>query len=135
MVQDEIWKPVNGWDGLYMISDLGRIKALERTVATGTGYRSMRTYPERILKPSTNPKGYKIVSFNRNGSTSYFSVHRLVAIAFIENTRSCATVNHINSNKIDNRSVNLEWATHSEQQLHSILAGNRQSGWGQGRKK
>jgi len=107
----EIWKDIEGYEGLYQISNLGRIK-------------SLRFNREKILKYSTNCDGYNhIILRNHNSIRTNHSIHRLVCLAFIENTEDKKEVNHINGLKSDNRLINLEWCTHSENQKHAIRIG------------
>lgn len=81
----------------------------------------------RILKPSTNPNGYRIVNLRIDGKTKGFSVHSLVAKAFVEKLNDKTQVNHINGDKSDNRSINLEWVTPSENVKHSFNKLNRKA--------
>ena len=92
----EIWKPVTGYEGLYEVSDKGRV----RNSRTG-----------RILKPGKQTDGYLMVVPSRDGKGKPQRVHRLVAMAFIPNPYNLPCVNHINENKTDNCVDNLEWCT------------------------
>jgi len=105
-----MWKPVVGYEGLYEVSDTGQVRSLPRN---GTVSYS------RILRPN-NVRGYLQVALQKNGKRKDFKVHRLVADAFIPNPERKRTVNHIDGNKGNNRVENLEWATDSENQLHSV---------------
>jgi len=100
----------------YEINELGEIWSLPKKTRKGT----------RLIKPTINPRtGYLYVDLCENGKIKKFTVHRLVAINLIPNPENKMQVNHINGIKSDNRSCNLEWATHSENQKHSITLGLR----------
>lgn len=107
----EIWKPIKGYEGLYEISSLGRVKSLERYVANNGGKYLIK---ERILKPTKNQYGYLYVVISKNNINKHKLIHRLVAETFISNKHSKRTINHINGIKTDNTLENLEWCTHKE---------------------
>lgn len=114
----EIWKDIEGYEGLYQISNIGRIKSQQRNVPhKGMGKFSV---PERIRKPGDNGHGYLILPLCKNGAVKSRYVHRLVATAFIPNLERKSTVNHKNGIKADNRVENLEWATQSENSQHGF---------------
>ena len=92
----EIWKDIEGYEGLYQVSNMGRVK-------------SLKFGKERILNPSKNR--YVIVTLSKDNKTNYFQVHRLVAKAFIPNPHNLPQVNHRNEDKTDNRVDNLEWCS------------------------
>ena len=94
----EIWKPVVGYEGLYMVSNWGRVK-------------SIKFGKERILKPGTNNYGYLLVMLCKDGKIKGFTVHRLVAEAFLPNPHNYPCVNHKDENKQNNNVSNLEWCS------------------------
>lgn len=116
----EIWKDVVGYEGLYQVSNLGRVKSLERASGKGSGNRYR---PERILKQIVDKCGYLEITLCLKGIQKKFRVHRLIASAFIINIKNKSCVNHINGVKADNRVENLEWCTHSENLLHAYDLG------------
>lgn len=105
----EEWKDIQGYEGVYQVSDLGRIKSLPRNGTVKT---------ERILK-NFEASGYLQVALQYHGVVKWEKVHRLVAKAFIPNTDNKREVNHIDGNKKNNSVNNLEWVTTSENILHS----------------
>lgn len=108
---EEIWKPIKGYEGLYEISSLGRVKSLERYVVF-KGVKHLRK--ERVLKSGKNQYGYLYVVICNNNINKHKLIHRLVAETFIPNEHNKRTINHINGIKTDNRIENLEWCTHKE---------------------
>lgn len=122
----EIWRPILGiksglYDGYYEVSNLGRVKMLPRLLNHSKG---MRVSKEKIVTGS-NSHGYKIVSFKKDGIKAVVAVHVLVARAFIENPcpDRFKIVNHLNSDRADNKVENLEWCDHSRNAKHAIEAG------------
>lgn len=127
----EIWKDVVGYEGIYKVSSLGRIKRVGKYRNQTAEWES-----ERVLKPAQKPNGYKFCQLSKNNETKAKHIHRLVAEAFIPNPDNKPTVNHKNGNKEDNRVENLEWATYTENNLHSMYIihgykkGDRKNGSG-----
>ena len=116
----EIWKDIVDYEGVYQISNLGKVKSLYRLRQCSKG--AFRVIPERVLKSKISRGGYETVHL-RTGKESWPSVHRLVASAFIPNLENKPTVNHIDGIKLNNNLTNLEWATESEQMIHAISTG------------
>lgn len=121
MASEEHWKPIIGFEGLYEISDLGRVKSLSRYVKSKAN--SKMKIPERILKTGKNSCGYALVVLMKNNKRHNKLVHRLVAEAFINNPENYAVVNHIDGNKQNNNVSNLEWCSTSYNMKHAYLTG------------
>ena len=97
----EYWKPVVGYEGLYMVSNWGRVKSMNYN----------HSGKERILKLIPNRYGYLYVNLYKNNIKKKYLVHRLVAEAFIDNPDNLPQVNHRDENKLNNNVDNLEWCT------------------------
>jgi hypothetical protein len=118
--EEEIWSIIPGYDGNYHVSNLGRIKSVSRYKINGHG--SLTLLPETIMRPKPTPQGYMQIGL-RNPKQKLFYVHRLVALAFVENPLGKPEVNHIDGNKSNNARSNLEWATPKENIGHSVRSG------------
>ena len=107
-MEKEIWKDIRGYEGLYKVSNLGRIKSLSRYHWNGVNWWKSK---DRILTPRTSKKKYHYMSVQlvKEGRKRSNYIHRLVAEAFIPNLKKYPMVNHKNENKHDNRVENLEW--------------------------
>ncbi len=114
---DEIWKPVKGYENIYEVSNIGRVKSCERIVIRSNGRKI--NFPEKIMKPSINHKGYEVIDLRKNGKRECGFVHRLVGKAFIENPDNKKQINHKNGVKRDNNVDNLEWVTNKENVIHA----------------
>ncbi len=118
-MQKEEWKAIKGYEGYYEISNLGRVKSVERVV-TNNQNGGVRVVPEKILRSTDNGNGYKIVGLRKKQKRKNFYIHRLVAEHFTENPEKHNCVNHKNFKKYDNTAENLEWCTQKENIYHSI---------------
>lgn len=109
---DEIWKPIDGYEGYYEVSNLGRVRSLERVIQR-KGQHGGMTIHEKIKSQEKNNKGYLMVNLMKNNRTRLVSVHRLVAAAFVENPvpDEYIFVNHKDENPSNNAAENLEWCT------------------------
>ena len=103
--EQEIWKEIEGFNGIYYISNYGQVKSVDRI------NKQKHFIPGRILKPKTDKDGYKIVNLRTESGRIDKKVHRLVAQAFIPNPFNYPVVNHKNENPGDNYYHNLEWCT------------------------
>lgn len=116
----EIWKDIEGYEGIYKISNLGNVKSLERTLWNGHTYY---TYKERLLKKSINHNGYYTVRLSKDGKGVNYLLHRLLAIAFIPNPDNLPIINHKDGNKLNINLDNLEWSTYKDNNEHAIETG------------
>ena len=107
----ETWKPVVGYEGLYEVSDHGRVKRIPAIIETARGPRPT---PGRILKLGEHKDGYKKVDLSKSNRTRTWNVHRLVAVAFLGPCPDDLVVCHVNGNPSDNRPSNLRYGTVSE---------------------
>ena len=109
------WRDVVGFEGLYLVSDQGEIKSIERRKTNNGGTQFVN---ERIRVLTPDRDGYLKVCLSKNGHHYVKSVHRLVAEAFIPNPYNLPVINHINEDKQDNRVKNLEWCTVQHNTMH-----------------
>jgi len=124
----EEWRVVEGWNYMYSVSNLGRLKRRKRVVCNGkyNDKSSIQIRNEKILHQHRDAGGYVRAKFCINSNTTTVKVHRIVASAFIENPEKKPQVNHISGVRDDNRVENLEWVTRCENIQHSFKFLNRQ---------
>lgn len=109
-MENEIWKDVPNYEGLYQISDLSRVKSLPRKMVKG---KAVFISTEKILKPAQNSGGYMQVILCKSGTQKAITIHQLIAMTFLGHT-PCGyelVIDHINDNKLDNRVENLQIVT------------------------
>ncbi len=111
-MENEEWRDVVDYEGLYQVSNLGRVKHLA-TYMVDTRGREWRR-PERFIKAILNYNGYWRVGLSKNGKFKRHYLHRLIAEAFIPNPNNLPCIDHINTNRKDNRIENLQWVTCKE---------------------
>lgn len=113
----EVWKDIEGYENLYQVSNLGRVKSL-------VGFNG-HIYVNRVkvLKQSNTTTGYKKVELTINKRRKSHKVHRLVAFAFIPNPNHKPNINHKDGNPINNKVENLEWCTQRENVQHAVDTG------------
>lgn len=120
--KSELWEDIEGYKGSYQVSNMGRVRSLDRIVNNKS---SSYIRKGNIKSPKNSGSGYFQVGLCKNGIVKSFLIHRLVAKAFIKNPYSKGTVNHLNCNTRDNRSSNLEWATLSENIKYAFKKGKK----------
>lgn len=107
---NEVWKDIEGFEGFYQVSNLGRIRSLDREFINAAGRR--RFYPGTVLVPCGNP--YLHVMLSKHSKCTPRKIHRLVAEAFIPNPDKLPCIDHIDCNKKNNRVDNLRWCSYAE---------------------
>jgi hypothetical protein len=120
---NEIWKDIKDFEEIYQVSNMGRVKSLERKVSHPTC--EYRLVPTTILKDKDNGKGYRVLDLYKEGKRYCKKKHRLVAEAFIPNPDNKPEVNHIDTDKTNNYATNLEWVTGKENSKHIYEAGKK----------
>ena len=123
----EEWRDVEGYEGLYQVSNMGRVKGLEREYKSnnGKGTEYIGKTKTRILKQGLTTDGYPQVALCRNSTCKYVKVHKLVAKAFIPNTENKPTIDHISTVRHDNRVCNLRYFTWKEQMTENKITRER----------
>lgn len=120
----EIWKDIEGFEGYYQVSNLGRVRSVDRVVTQFNGWaNAKRPTKGRIRTITKQTQGYSQVGLCKNGVQKSYRLNRLVAKAFVPNPDNKLYVNHIDGNKDNNRADNLEWVTNSENIMHAYKNG------------
>ncbi len=117
--ETEVWKDIKGYEGLYQVSNLGRVKRLERWVSCVDGRE--RCYPEKIVTQTLQSRGYYQCNLNDAGGANRKArlIHRLIAEAFVPNPENYPEVDHIDRDSTNNDLSNLRWATKQQQQWNT----------------
>lgn len=123
IMEKEIWKPVTDWEGIYKVSNLGRVRSLRRTMTTSSLVKIV--VPGKVKVLQINKNGYAVALLSQRGvrKDKLCTVHRLVAREFVENPLNKPEVNHKDGNKLNNNVSNLEWVSHSENTKHAADTG------------
>jgi hypothetical protein len=117
----EQWKDIPDYEGYYQISNLGRVKSLEKTLVI----RERKcVYKALIKKNLISKRGYWEISLYKNNKECRKKIHRLLAICFIINPKNHPQVNHIDGNRLNNEILNLEWVNNRENTCHRIKSSN-----------
>lgn len=119
----EVWRPIVGWEGLYEVSNCGRVRSLDRWVRCKLNSRQFREGKIRV--PIIDKDGYEKVTMSGGGKFKIMPIHRLVAIAFIPNPENLPEINHKDLDKRNNRDENLEWYDNKRNIHHAISKGRR----------
>lgn len=114
-MQSEIWKDVPGFPG-YQVSNSGRVRSLPRTVKRGNHTMNISG---AILRFGTS-MGYSFVNLRKDGKTISVKVHKLVGLVFVENPKNRPEIDHINTDRKDNRPENLRWVNRHENNMNPI---------------
>ena len=109
----EEWKDIKGYEGLYRVSNFGKVESVEREVSQGK-YGKKRIVGGSMMTPTDNGHGYLIVALSKNQRKKNHYVHRLVAEHFVENGDWLPCVNHKDYDTSNNRADNLEWCTQEQ---------------------
>lgn len=114
--KNEIWKDVKGYEGIYQVSNLGRVRSLDRIIIKRhpkSGIPTEYRHKGRIMKPISYPNGYLTICLKNERKKENWLIHRLVGKAFVSGYFEGADINHKNEDVTDNRADNLEWCTRS----------------------
>jgi hypothetical protein len=114
---NENWKDIVGYEGIYQVSTIGRLKSIDRIVVTKAQIR--KPIKGRILKQSLGTTGYYGCNLSKGAITKTKMIHRIVANTFIQNIDNKKEVNHINGIKTNNHILNLEWVTPKQNCQHA----------------
>lgn len=117
---EEVWRDIDGYKGLYQVSNFGNVKSLDKKTKNKNGYRIIKG---KILKSKLDNHGYLRIGLTKNNKQKFYLIHRLVAIAFLPNQNNYPIINHIDGNPLNNYIENLEWCTYSYNIKHAYNNG------------
>lgn len=120
-LEGEVWADIRDYEGIYKVSNYGRIKSLKRTVRY---YSYTKEIPSQIIRPNITGKDgkyYFAIHLRKDEKRKSVKIHRLVALSFIENPNNYPCINHKNEDKFDNRAENLEWCSYSYNNTYNNL--------------
>ena len=120
VMEQEIWRPVVGYEGVYEVSNKGRIKSLERIVNT----KNRKIHKRESIRNLKIHDGYYYITLAKNSKRETLAVHRIVAMAFLDKPNGKNHIDHINTNRLDNRVENLKWCTRLENARNPITRQN-----------
>lgn len=124
----EIWKDIFGYEGIYQVSSLGKVKSLSRKRLVNKKTNSYHLMPERIMVIKVDKNGYNHITLCKNGLLKTYWLHRIVLKTFVCNPQNLPQINHKNGNKSDNRVENLEWCTSKHNYHEAVKLGLRNNG-------
>lgn len=123
-IKTEVWMDIKGYEGLYMISNYGRVRSFDRESSyLLDGKLVTRRRKGKILKASPSSTGYLQLNLSKEAKSELVRIHRLVAEHFVDGQMFDLEVNHIDGDKENNRADNLEWITHKENMEHAYANG------------
>ena len=126
MSYEEVWKDIEGYEGMYQVSNKGNVKSLSRNVLRNNG--KMQFINEKILKPQDSGHGYNRVNLYKNKKPRLITVHSLVLETFTNKREKDMVINHIDGDKKNNTLKNLEWCTSKENTMHGFETGLMKKG-------
>lgn len=117
----EVWRDVCDFEGYYQVSNMGRVRSLDRYYLCTNGKTGHRR--ARICSQRCDKDGYFVVKLSKNGISKLFPVHRLVALAFVDGAAEDLEVDHIDSDRQNNEAENLRWVSHANNVDHCLKEG------------
>ena len=128
----EIWKPIDGYEGIYEISNMGEVRRI--AYFDNASYSHHKSNLFSPMKTYITQHGYKRIKLSNAGVEKHLTIHRLVAKAFVDNPNNYKIVNHKDLNKLNNIADNLEWCTQKDNVQHALKSLPPKS-WNQNRDK
>jgi len=123
-MEEEIWKEIEGFDGMYEVSNIGRVRSWKKRI----GFNKFKRSETPTLRKLNIVLGYSQCHLSKDGKTTVYKIHRLVAIHFIHNPEDHQYVDHIDGNTQNNNVSNLRWVNKSQNEYNSKKGKNNTSG-------